>query len=327
MNKKFKLLTFLIAIFIFCFVCGCGSKKTEEVTYGNTISRINADGYLASDNENIYYSYLGNRILKISKTDYTKVEELATGSNIANLLVDDTKVYYINNGSQVRSMNKDGSENALLTTGFDLLVKIDDKLYFTNAYYKLVNSSLDGKVVTVVDDYDLRDMQFDGEYFYGLSKNSNYKIIKVKYDGSDSKPLFDSDMEFYRIKYTKDALLLGVQKNEEGEDENTVYISNVDGSSLKKIYDASLSLWSEEKNGLFYENLGTSSTRSYVKIDLIKKTAEKISKTEENKDIYDEAHIYTVGQTIDNDMFYVNDKMTLSHYVIKSKKSTEIWKP
>ncbi|MDR1794414.1 MAG: DUF5050 domain-containing protein [Erysipelotrichaceae bacterium] len=278
-------------LFIFClilFLSGCNKTKTssgssgevdlppivrtddpEMLLYGNTLANINSHGEIVENKDKIYYVFQNQTILEMDRADVTKVRELISeSSNISNLLLHDNYLYYIINNNaiaaaSIKRIDLNTGVAEVLTDDVsvtrNILVILEDKLYFldANAYY--ARSDLDGSNAKLFGYTIVQYPSFDGTYFYGIGYDmmAQYQFLRVYQTDpatDKSKIFFETKEAFNFIPNPNGYLVLAYQDSSHVEPYE-VFVLDKEGKQVEVLDVPFYRPLSQIKDGVYYNPL------------------------------------------------------------------------
>ena len=218
----------LILLFCILFLVACNKKEEpiiepkppiirenseELLAYGNTLTNINGSIPVVETKEYIYYRFQGSSLLKINRNDLKDVTVFYENeTEITNLAYYDGYLYFIdrNADEQIAQLNRiliDNPEKETLTDVdyYDnILVIIEENLYYVNTNSYFEKSNLDGTKPQLFGYTMIMHPSFDGNYFFGAgydinSSDERLRIYKTDYLNDQSSIFYDNTVASFVV--------------------------------------------------------------------------------------------------------------------------------
>jgi len=173
---------------------------------------------------------------QLYRTDLNGISHIMLAENIREFAIDDGYIYFANGldnyslykmdmeGNNATKLNDENSSSINVLSGY---------VYYTNMTYDERNDSLckiksDGSEKTILSIDSCWNLNVYGEYIYYRNQTEEGKIYRMKLDGTETDQISDIINCTY-INTVADKLTFYCIN------EQTFYISNLDGTDIKKI--------------------------------------------------------------------------------------------
>lgn len=271
-NKQHKKKIVYSLLLILFLLSGCNTVQNDNVyTHNLNISK----NFLLVQNENYYILGEDTNAVRIDKKSGEKEKlirnsfyECTDPSVISRNYLQGENYYYYTYNKNARVINQINLES--LTEKNIFTTNTEDKYYFLNLYLKYVDFKniekiwsffiadddlflvmYDGRVVkvdiksnkkeVVIDEGMFRyNISFDGNYIYYI--NSNLELKRYNIHTKESTVIIDKRVT--RLYLMPDGILCA--------DKNALYSVNKDGTSLKRIINASVNELSSDEKYIYY---------------------------------------------------------------------------
>jgi len=204
MMKKKILLVVFMSLILLISSCGNSSLKNIDIKLdadnrGNTFENLHNFGWVANDDENIYYSIL-NRLYKFN-IESNETTELINGVFAQSLNVLDGWVYYLNFiDSGIYKISVNGTDNQKINEVKATRLYVQDDVLYAKGVFEQFNNNLyimdiDGDNVRLLSDMPMTFFYVHDEFIYYQEfapHDRNQRIGRMRLDGSEQEVIVET---------------------------------------------------------------------------------------------------------------------------------------
>jgi hypothetical protein len=150
--------------------------------------------------EYIYYNSRYDKKFYKVKTDGTNKTKISD-IDVNNFVIDNEWIYYSNftQDGYLFKMKIDGTENTRLTQYYTDNTNVKDDWIYLIKGRKLYKIKNDGTGCSKICDDDLTSINIIGDWVYYINSSDNYKLYKIKADGSQKQEINYFTLEDLKI--------------------------------------------------------------------------------------------------------------------------------